>query len=249
MIDLNTQTILIIIGVVAILSLILSIFMLQVRKLANKKVIERYDFEKMKVELDYMRQNLERQQYELSRKLEENADRWKDINHLILSSQKRSNDFKYQNLDTNEKHFYKNEFLSKYNVENLQIDKNLVFVLTPFNKQYIPSFNAIRDTVNDIGLRCIRGDEQFIDGDLLPHIIEQIAKARFVIANITGRNPNVFYELGIAHALNKPTIIVAENLSDAPVDIQSKYLIIYENLEDLTQQIKRMLTKILLSNT
>ena len=72
-----------------------------------------------------------------------------------------------------------------------------------------------------------------------------MVRSRLVIANIDGRNPNVFYELGIAHAIDKPTIIISKSVPDIEIDIKSKYLLLYKNEQDLKEQIRKNLTKIL----
>ena len=58
------------------------------------------------------------------------------------------------------------------------------------------------------------------------------------IANISGRNPNVFYELGLAHALGKPVIIVSESLSDIPFDINSSRILAFDDEKDLETKLK-----------
>ena len=69
-----------------------------------------------------------------------------------------------------------------------------------------------------------------------------------VIANIDGRNPNVFYELGLAHAMDKNTILLSKFKQDLPVDIKSKYMIIYRNISMLENELKKELLKIYTEN-
>jgi nucleoside 2-deoxyribosyltransferase len=118
------------------------------------------------------------------------------------------------------------------------VDKALVFILTPFHPEFQKSFNAIAAVCTELGLRPLRGDEEFIAGDVFPHILRLIVRARIVIANIEGRNPNVFYELGIAHALGKTTILVAEANKEIPFDIKAKKLILYKSLFNLKQRLR-----------
>ncbi|MOA36985.1 hypothetical protein D3C78_1585460 [compost metagenome] len=77
-----------------------------------------------------------------------------------------------------------------------------------------------------------------MSSNILAHIAEQIAKSRLVIANISGRNPNVFYELGLAHALGKPVIIVSESLSDIPFDINSSRILAFDDEKDLEVKLR-----------
>jgi hypothetical protein len=55
-----------------------------------------------------------------------------------------------------------------------------------------------------------------------------ICAARIVIADCTGRNPNVFYEIGIAHAVGKPVVLITQDVNDIPFDISHIRYIIYE---------------------
>ena len=55
-----------------------------------------------------------------------------------------------------------------------------------------------------------------------------ITAAKVLVAELTGRNPNVFYELGLAHALNKPVVLVSSNQADVPFDLQHIRVIYYD---------------------
>jgi hypothetical protein len=81
----------------------------------------------------------------------------------------------------------------------------------------------------DLGLNAVRVDETFGPGIIIADIGEQITEAKIVIADITPRNPNVYYEVGYAHALNKPTIMIAEKPTELPFDISPYRVLFYEN--------------------
>ena len=70
-------------------------------------------------------------------------------------------------------------------------------------------------------------------------------QARIIVANITGRNPNVYYELGIAHAIDKPVIMIAQNKSDLPFDIRAKQIIFYNDNQQLEKELVQMLARVL----
>ncbi|MBK8089395.1 MAG: hypothetical protein IPK31_16460 [Chitinophagaceae bacterium] len=93
-------------------------------------------------------------------------------------------------------------------------------------------------------MRCERGDEKFYRGDIFSQILKSIVKANLIIANINGRNANVLYELGIAQALDKPTIFIAKSVEDIPLDIKSKRFIIYKSDLDLERLLKAELLRI-----
>ena len=77
------------------------------------------------------------------------------------------------------------------------------------------------------GVRPVRGDDLFTPTDILEDIWQSINAADFVIADITGRNPNVLYELGIAHTLAKPVLILSKEAADIPIDLATRRVILY----------------------
>ena len=78
-------------------------------------------------------------------------------------------------------------------------------------------------------IRVERGSSSVLTRELLKKISEQISEASFLIADITGNNANVFFELGIAHERNKPIIFLTQNdPKDAPVDTRQFEFIEYE---------------------
>jgi nucleoside 2-deoxyribosyltransferase len=80
-----------------------------------------------------------------------------------------------------------------------------------------------------LGLNVVRIDEVAGPGIVFEDIKRQIAEAKIVIAEITAPNQNVFYELGYAHALNKPTILLAQRGKELPFDIRSYRVIFYDD--------------------
>ena len=78
-------------------------------------------------------------------------------------------------------------------------------------------------------IRVERGDSNVLTKELMKKIADQIFSASFLIADITGANANVFFELGIAHATGKPVIFLTQDtLKHAPVDIRQFEFIQYE---------------------
>lgn len=201
-----------------------------------------YDHDNQKADLEHLRAALERKLYELNARLLDSEDRWKDVNHLILSSISKTPDLEKVSGKVHLTSFLRAAGLKE---EDMRIDPHLVFVLTPFHKDHEIAFSIITKVVHKVGLKCLRGDEEFVRGDLLTHILKLLIKARIVIINIEGRNPNVFYELGIAHAMDKPTIIVSRWHENIPFDMRTKKLIVYDSDADLEDQLRSELTRAL----
>lgn len=122
--------------------------------------------------------------------------------------------------------------------------KTFCFVLMPFDEEFEDIYKlGIKESCIDAGAYCERVDEQIFSESILERIYNQISKADIVIADMTNRNPNVFYEVGYAHALGKQTILLTKNSSDIPFDLKHYPHIIYKNKisflkQELTKRIK-----------
>jgi len=77
-------------------------------------------------------------------------------------------------------------------------------------------------------VHCHRGDKEPGPGEIITHIIENLVLSELAIADLTGRNPNVFYELGVRHAVNDNTILISESEEDVPFDLRGQRLILYK---------------------
>jgi hypothetical protein len=218
-------------------------FSLVVTLLAYLLVMSRkksgYDKTQKEAILGEARSSLESQIYSLNKRLIQSEERWKDVNHLLLTKGYLEND---SPILTSKKTFY-SEFLKANGISenDLTIDNRLVFVLTPFHSEYAADYLAIRDVCTSMGFNCKRGDESYFKSDIFPQMLKLIIKANLIIANLNGRNPNVLYELGIAQALDKAVILVSQHFEDLPVDIKSKRFLIYSTRPELQQMLRTML--------
>ena len=97
---------------------------------------------------------------------------------------------------------------------------------TPYNELYQ---EVIKHVCKKFKLDVIRADETYGPGIILTDITQKINESRLIIAEISNQNPNVFYEVGYAHALNKPTILIAENNTKLPFDVSPFRTLFYEN--------------------
>jgi len=82
--------------------------------------------------------------------------------------------------------------------------------------------------IEEAGLQAVRADSIFLPSAIMPDIWRLLSEARVLVADLTGRNPNVFYELGLAHALQKPVILVANNLDDVPFVLRGLRVLSYD---------------------
>ncbi len=104
------------------------------------------------------------------------------------------------------------------------------FVLMPFSpprrteiyEEYIKK--PLQEQLN---VPCRRADDFYASRQIMDDIWTAINRASFIVADLSNRNPNVFYELGLAHVIGKPVILVAETREDIPFDLQGVRTIVY----------------------
>lgn len=112
------------------------------------------------------------------------------------------------------------------NLGNLE---NSCFVVMPFKPMFKTQYeNIIRPAIKESGLECVRGDEIYSKPRIVDDIWKSIRSARVIIAELTGKNPNVLYEVGLAQAIGKPLIIITRNEDDVPFDLKSLRYLFYD---------------------
>jgi len=104
------------------------------------------------------------------------------------------------------------------------------FVMQPFVQPYGGYYEKIfKPAIEKAGLQPVRADaEIFGTGKIIDQIWRGLNNAKVLIAELTTRNVNVFYELGLAHALRKPVVLIASNEPDVPFDLKHIRVIYYD---------------------
>ena len=112
---------------------------------------------------------------------------------------------------------------------NFVINKKLCFLIMPFNENWSDTiFSYIKNILSTFSLEVKRADS--VSGHIIMEDIWRLLnEAIIVIADISSLNPNVFYELGIAHTLGKQVILLAQSTDHIPFDISQYRHIIYNN--------------------
>lgn len=140
-------------------------------------------------------------------------------------------------MSLNQKHFIK---ISE------PFDEKLCFVIIPFEGEFDELYKkAIKPTIIELGLECIRGDEIYSTGFIIDQIWYYIQKAGIIIADLSDKNSNVFYELGLAHALNKNVILITQSITSIPFDLRQLRFIEYENTQSGVHKLKDSLLDVL----
>jgi hypothetical protein len=119
------------------------------------------------------------------------------------------------------------------------------FVISPFGEPFDTYFAyVIKPAVESCGLYAIRGDSLYRPTTIVEDIWTGIRDAKLLVAELSGRNPNVFYELGLAHAISKPVILLAETIDDVPFDLRAIRVLLYDkNHPDWGSLLQKSLTK------
>jgi hypothetical protein len=134
-------------------------------------------------------------------------------------------------------------------ISNIQVNavKPKVFVIMQYSQPFDDLYTSVIKSVcqNGYGLEVVRADDTSRPGLIIADVINQIIESNLVIAEITPDNPNVFYEVGYAHAINKATILVASRDRKLPFDVSPFRTLFYENTiggkEKIEDDLKRYL--------
>lgn len=130
-----------------------------------------------------------------------------------------------------------------FNLPNAPIDPELVSVMMPFANQFDALYAALTGICAERGFRCQRADDIWLNNAVIEDVVHLIATSSIVIADLTGRNPNVFYEIGVAHTLGKEVVLITQSHEDVPFDLRHLRYVHYlnngEGHQMLAQQLNR----------
>jgi hypothetical protein len=130
-----------------------------------------------------------------------------------------------------------------------ETDSTLAFCLLPFKDNFMRVFEeGVLPAIEAAGLRGIHAGQIFDNREIIEDIWESISTCRIVVADVTDRNPNVFYELGICHTLGKEVIVITQRAEDVPFDIRHRRFIEYhpDKMTSLRNQLQQTVQRVLL---
>jgi len=129
------------------------------------------------------------------------------------------------------------------------IEPTLASAMMPFDTAFNVVYDSIREAADNAGLRCRRADDIWENAAIIQDVVSLIDRSRIVICDCTGRNPNVFYEVGIAHTLGRDVILITQSEYDIPFDLRHlRYLRYLNNAEgraSLTQALQSRMQTLL----
>ena len=101
--------------------------------------------------------------------------------------------------------------------------------MMPFDAGFNEVYGSSQQAAACAGLRCRRADDIWENAAIIQDVVALIDRSRIVVCDCTGRNPNVFYEAGIAHTLGREVILITQNEQDIPFDLRHLRYIRYLN--------------------
>lgn len=130
---------------------------------------------------------------------------------------------------------------------SIEVNEPFCFVIMPFREEEFPQkiyTQVIKPLIeNDFKISCYRVDEDCLPDRIDNKIYSYLLRATFVIAEVTSRNPNVFYELGLAHMLEKDCVILTKKpVSETPFDINRVRAEYYDSDDRLIEILKKSIS-------
>ena len=122
-------------------------------------------------------------------------------------------------------------FRTRARFDNVVIRRDVptCFLIMPFATELDFVHRVIADVVSSFGIHCIRADEVYLSRPVMEDVKQMIAGADLVICDFTGRNPNVYYEAGLADAWRKDWIVLSQTSEDMTFDVRHIRSIRYSN--------------------
>jgi len=134
-------------------------------------------------------------------------------------------------------------FVSAKRILQRAVGRKTCFVAMPFKKSLKPVYNLIGKLLRGEGWIVVRADEMHKSRRVTDSFVQAILASDLVVADLTNDNPNVYYEVGLAHALGRDLILIKQGKS-VPIDIANERRINYSvsdrGLRNLSQELKRM---------
>jgi hypothetical protein len=123
------------------------------------------------------------------------------------------------------------ETLIRLKKEKSQVDHDFIFVIMPFSAKYDEVYHWIEETAREANMTCLRADKEIFIGGIMDKVKENILKAGILIAELSEKNPNVYYELGLAHASSKKVLMLTQNIDNIPFDLKHLRMVIYNSVD------------------
>lgn len=119
-------------------------------------------------------------------------------------------------------------FKPRFNTLKFKRKERHCFFLCPFSEPFDAIYSDhVKPILETEGMTVDRADEIFGTQPIIEDIWESINSAELILADVTGKNPNVMYEIGMAHTIGKPVVIMTQEIEDVPFDLKHYRCIVY----------------------
>lgn len=129
-------------------------------------------------------------------------------------------------------------------------DPNLLSAMMPFSVGFQGAHRAIASAATANGMTCQRADDIWVHSTIIQDVFALLFRSFIVVCDFTGKNPNVFYEAGIAHTLGKHVIPITQSPDDIPFDLRHHRYLHYlnngEGLDRLRAELTNRISQLLL---
>ena len=134
-----------------------------------------------------------------------------------------------------------------YRLNSIRALNGRCFVIMPFANEFDEIYEIIKEAVEaaEVGFICRRADEHLAGSPIMEDVLEGVGESEIIIADLTGRNPNVFYELGVAHMVKDAdkVIMLTQDIESVPYDLRPYRTIEYKQTIEGAKKLKADLLK------
>ncbi len=120
-------------------------------------------------------------------------------------------------------------------------DPNLISVMMPLSKDFSLTYETIKEAAAELGFTCKRADDIWEHPTIIQDVFSLLFRSFIVICDFSGKNPNVFYEAGIAHTLGKHVVPITQSDQDIPFDLAHHRCLVYLNNSEGLSALKQEL--------
>lgn len=112
------------------------------------------------------------------------------------------------------------------------LEPSLISCMMPFSGNMDRVYQGLQTALTPMGYRCERADNIWLHDAIIQDIVHLIERSAVVVCDLSGKNANVFYETGIAHAMGKNVILLTQSPEDVPFDLRHLRYIPYLNNDE-----------------
>ncbi len=135
-----------------------------------------------------------------------------------------------------------------FRIPDKAVEQTRLSVMMPFESRFSGTYTAIRNVCARLNIDCRRADDIWDNSILIQDVFDLIFTSHAVITDFTDRNPNVFYETGMAHTLGKIVIPITQSVADIPFDLRHHRALTYlpntEGLAKLEVDLEKKLARV-----